>query len=611
MDTQFDLKNSYQESRLFRARALVSIIFIVILLIALLARMAYLQTTTHEKYAALSQGNYVRLSVITPVRGLIFDSNGQVLAENNPSYSLEVIPEQVPDLQATVKALSKIIPISAHEIKRFNKRIKQERRFNSIPIRQRLNEREVALFAVNRHRFRGVEIQARPVRHYPHSELVSHVVGYVAAINEKELKKIDTVNYRNSRFIGKTGVEKSFETELHGFVGYQQTENTARGRTLKTLSLAPPISGNALTTTIDINLQRVAYQALGDLTGAIAAIDTRTGAVRALVSKPGFDSNLFVQGIDHASYNSLQHSAKKPLFNRALRGQYPPGSTLKPFLALAGLEENVISSHGRINCPGYYQLPKQEHKYRDWKKGGHGNVNVHDAIVQSCDVFFYKLAHRLKIDRMHNFLARFGFGSKTGINLLGEKSGLLPSKEWKKRARNQVWFPGETLIAGIGQGFNLTTPLQLANATAIIANRGGIKRPFIVEKINDKAATAKQPTEPQVSLKKPKHWQEIISAMRDVIHGPRGTARRIKIGAQFDMAGKTGTAQVFGVKQNEEYDENKIVEHLKDHALFIAFAPVENPQLAVAVIVENGGHGGSVAAPIARAIFDQYIKVNE
>jgi penicillin-binding protein 2 len=456
-----------------------------------------------------------------------------------------------------------------------------------------------------------VEIQARPVRHYPFAKLTSHVVGYVGAINEKEIKKIDPINYRNTRFIGKTGIEKSFETQLHGFVGYRQTENTALGRSLKTLSLAPPISGSAITTTIDIQLQRVAYDALGELTGSVVAIDTRSGEIRALVSKPGFDSNLFVQGITQTSYDELQYSKKKPLFNRALRGQYPPGSTIKPFMALAGLEENVISSRQRIRCPGFYQLPKQERKYRDWKKGGHGMPNIHDAIVQSCDVFFYTGAHRLKIDRMHNFLQKFGFGQKTQIALSGEKSGLLPSTAWKKRARNQVWFPGETLIAGIGQGFNLTTPLQLANATSILANRGLQKQTLIVEKINNIPVPLKAPSIANVQLNKPAHWIEIIQAMRDVIHSSRGTARRIAIGAQYDMAGKTGTAQVFGVKQDEEYDEKNVVEHLKDHALFIAFAPVENPQLAVAVIVENGGHGGSVAAPIARKLFDQYIQVQK
>jgi len=384
---------------------------------------------------------------------------------------------------------------------------------------------------------------------------------------------------------------------LHGNVGYQQTENSAQGRAIKVISHVPPLSGSNLTLNIDIELQRIAYDALGDYTGTVAAIDTRTGAVRALISKPGFNSNLFARGIDQTSYDLLQHSSKRPLFNRSLRGQYPPGSTLKPFFALAGLEYNVVTPQQRTWCPGFYQLPKKSHKYRDWKRGGHGHTNVHDAIVQSCDVYFYKLAHELKIDRMHDFLSRFGFGQTTGIDLIGEKSGLLPSREWKRRARNQAWFPGETLIAGIGQGFNLTTPLQLAHATAILSNKG----------IANDAIVQHQPITP-ITLNKEANWDIVINAMYDVVNGARGTARSIKIGAPYKIAGKTGTAQVFSVKQDEKYDEENVSEHLKDHALFIAFAPAKNPQLAIAVIVENGGHGGSVAAPIARKIFDQYIE---
>ncbi|PCH84808.1 MAG: penicillin-binding protein 2, partial [Piscirickettsiaceae bacterium] len=401
--------------------------------------------------------------------------------------------------------------------------------------------------------------------------------------------------------------ERTYETELHGNVGYQQTENTAQGRSIKVLQNAPPLSGADLTLNLDIQLQQVAYDALGDHTGSIVAIDTQTGAVRALVSKPGFNSNLFVRGIDQTSYNELRTSNQRPLFNRALRGQYPPGSTIKPFLGLAGLESNVITSHQRIMCPGYYQLPKQTHKYRDWKKNGHGLMNLHNSIVQSCDVYFYILAHQLKIDRMHDFLSKFGFGKKTGLDILGEKSGLLPSRAWKKRAKNQVWYPGETLIAGIGQGFNLTTPLQLAHATALMANRGSAYKPSIVAKINGQAIKLGPNQLTQLTLKNAQHWDTIIKAMSDVVEGARGTAKRIKTKA-FRIAGKTGTAQVFSVKQDEKYDEKNVAQHLKDHALFIAFAPVEKPQLAIAVIVENGGHGGSVAAPIARAIFDKYIQ---
>ncbi|MGB0237174.1 MAG: penicillin-binding protein 2 [Cycloclasticus sp.] len=607
MKTRFDLKSSLQENKLFFSRASLLSLFVLVLFFILIARLAYLQIKTHDKYADLAQNNRVKLSVIAPVRGLIFDTHGRVLAENNPSYSLELVPEQIQNINETIERLRTLLPISDAEIKLFEKRRKQQKHFASVPLRNRLNDTEVAVFSANRHLFPGVDIQARPLRHYPFPELTSHVVGYVGAINEKELKTINPVNYRGSRVIGKTGIEKTYETELHGFVGYQQVENTAQGRSIKTLSQIAPISGRNLTLNIDIDLQKIAYDALGEFAGTVAAIDTRTGAVRALVSKPGFDGNLFAQGIDQASYSALQNSPKRPLFNRSLRGQYPPGSTLKPFFGLAALDYKTINPQQKIMCPGFYQLPKQRHKYRDWKKTGHGLTTLHDAIVESCDVYFYILAHELKIDRMHNFLSRFGFGQPTGIDILGEKAGLLPSREWKKRSRNQAWYPGETLIAGIGQGFNLTTPLQLAHATAILANKGMAHTPSIVGKINDTVKQTELST--PVQLKNDRHWDLIIHAMHDVVHGARGSARIIKEGANFDIAGKTGTAQVFSIKQDEKYEKDKVVDHLKDHALFIAFAPVEKPQLAIAVIVENGSHGGSVAAPIARAIFDQYLLI--
>ncbi len=607
MKTRFDLKSSLQENKLFFSRASLLSLFVLVLFFALVARLAYLQIKTHDKYADLAQNNRVKLSVIAPVRGLIFDTHGRVLAENNPSYSLELVPEQIQNINETIERLRTLLPISDAEIKLFEKRRKQQKHFASVPLRNRLNDTEVAVFSANRHLFPGVDIQARPLRHYPFPELTSHVVGYVGAINEKELKTINPVNYRGSRVIGKTGIEKTYETELHGFVGYQQTENTAQGRSIKTLSHIAPLSGRNLTLNIDIDLQKIAYDALGEFAGTVAAIDTRTGAVRALVSKPGFDGNLFAQGIDQASYSALQNSPKRPLFNRSLRGQYPPGSTLKPFFGLAALDYKTINPQQKIMCPGFYQLPKQRHKYRDWKKTGHGLTTLHDAIVESCDVYFYILAHELKIDRMHNFLSRFGFGQPTGIDILGEKAGLLPSREWKKRSRNQAWYPGETLIAGIGQGFNLTTPLQLAHATAILANKGVAHTPSVVGKINDTVKQTQLST--PVQLKNDRHWDLIIHAMHDVVHGARGSARIIKEGANYDIAGKTGTAQVFSIKQDEKYEKDKVADHLKDHALFIAFAPVEKPQLAIAVIVENGSHGGSVAAPIARAIFDQYLLI--
>jgi len=607
MKAKFKIKDSLQENRTFLSRAVTLLFFVIVLFAILLSRLAYLQIETHKKYTALSLNNRVKLSVLPPVRGLIYDNNGVVLAQNNPSYTLELIPEQIDNIEKTLEALSKIIPVNEKDIERFNRKRLHSKRFSSIPLRSRLNESEVALFAVNRHLFPGVEVHARLLRHYPFPEITSHIVGYVGAINEKDLKKIDLVNYRETRFIGKTGIERSYEDRLHGTVGYQQTENTAQGRSIKLLDKIPPITGQDLTLNLDIKLQRIAYDALGDHTGSVVGIDTANGAIKVFVSKPGFNSNLFVRGISQKDYSALQKASNKPLFDRSLRGQYPPGSTLKPFLGLAGLEAKVISKNQKKFCPGYYQLPKQKHKYRDWKKTGHGATNIHDAIVQSCDVYFYKLAHALEIDKMHDFLQLFGFGLTTGIDLLGEKKGLLPSQQWKKDKYGTSWYPGETLIAGIGQGFNLTTPLQLAHATSILANKGIAHKPSIVSKIEGNIVRDNIEPTTNLSLNNPNNWGIIIAAMQDVIEGLRGTARRIK-SKDYSIAGKTGTAQVFGIKQEEKYDEDTVAQHLKDHALFIAFAPVDKPQLAIAVIVENGGHGGSVAAPIARAIFDEYFE---
>jgi len=607
MRAQFKIKDSLQENRTFLSRAVILLFLVIVLFAILLSRLAYLQIETHKKYTALSLNNRVNLSVLPPVRGLIYDNNGVVLAQNNPSYTLELIPEQIDNIEKTLNALSKIIPINEKDIERFNRKRLRSKRFRSIPLRSRLNESEVALFAVNRHLFPGVEVHARLLRHYPFPEITSHIVGYVGAINEKDLKKIDPVNYRETRFIGKTGIERSYENILHGTVGYQQTENTAQGRSIKLLDKTPPITGQDLTLNLDIKLQRIAYDALGEHTGSVVAIDPTNGAIKVFVSKPGFNSNLFVRGISQKDYSALQQASNKPLFDRTLQGQYPPGSTLKPFLGLAGLEANVISKNQSSSCQGYYQLPNQKHKYRDWKKTGHGATNLHDAIVQSCDVYFYKLAHALEIDNMHDFLEKFGFGSPTGIDLLGEKKGLLPSQQWKKDKYGTSWYPGETLIAGIGQGFNLTTPLQLAHATSILANRGIIHKPSIVNKIEGQAIQNTSKPTRGISLNKPNNWATIITAMQDVVEGLRGTARRIR-SEHYSIAGKTGTAQVFGIKQEEKYDEDTVAQHLKDHALFIAFAPVDKPQLTIAVIVENGGHGGSVAAPIARAVFDKYFE---
>ncbi|MBL3598998.1 MAG: penicillin-binding protein 2 [gamma proteobacterium endosymbiont of Lamellibrachia anaximandri] len=589
-------------------RIIVAAIIVTLTLLLLLTRMLYLQVLNHEHFTTLSLDNRVKLQPRPPTRGLIYDSHGTILAQNLPAYSLDITPEKTPDIATTIQALSEIIPINEDDRKRFKRLRQQRRRFDSIPIRVRLSDEEVARFAVNQHRFPGVVVQAKLLRDYPLQEQTAHVLGYVGRINKQELQKIDASNYSGTTHIGKNGVERTYENQLHGSVGLQQVEVNAKGRVLRVLENQPPQPGENLHLFLDMDLQAAAMEALKDYNGAVAAIDTRTGGVLALVSKPGYDPNLFVEGISSKAYKTLRDSLDKPLFNRAIRGQYPPGSTVKPFIGLAGLEKGVVSFNQQTYCPGFYQLPGHDHKYRDWKKTGHGQMAMEDAIIQSCDVYYYELARTLGIDRLHDFLTTLGFGSRSGIDLTGERSGLLPSREWKRKARREPWYPGETLITGIGQGYFLTTPLQLASATATLANRGQLIRPRMVESIvlpdGTREATRMESTQlPQVD---PEHWEQIIHAMQQVIEGLRGTARRIRTDS-YTIAGKTGTAQVFTVKQDEEYDEATVEKRKRDHALFIAFAPVEEPRIAVAVIVENGGHGGSVAAPIARKVLDRYL----
>ncbi len=600
--TQFRLKNPGLEKRLFVNRISAAAVVIVLLTYGLIGRLVYLQVIGHEHYAMLARDNRVKIAPLPPARGLIFDRVGNVLAENISVYSLEIVPEQVKDLQNTLSRLQAILPLSGEEIQRFKAQLKRHKPFESIPLKLRLTDEEVARFAVKRPFFRGVDIRARLIRHYPFRELVSHVVGYMASISEKELKQLDPAEYRGTSHIGKTGVEKFYEKHLHGVTGYAEIETNARGRELKILKEIPSRPGKDLHLSLDIRLQAIAYEALGEHNGAVAALEPASGKVLVLVSKPGFDPNDFVSGISRQKYRDLQYSSDRPLFDRSIRGAYPPGSTIKPFMGLAGLNYGVIDAHHKLHCPGYYQLPNNRHRFRDWKKWGHGMVDLHNAIAQSCDVYFYDLAHNLEIDRMHDFLARFGFGAKTGIDLVGEKPGLLPSRKWKRKRFHQVWFPGETVIAGIGQGFLQATPIQLARAAAIMGNRGMIVTPRVVA-----LKKAHEPQHYPVLDNIPKSdWQTIIDAMIAVVHGPRGTARRLARGIDYHIAGKTGTAQVFTVKQDEEYKAKEVQKKLRDHALFIAFAPAEAPRIAIAVLAENAGHGGSAAAPVARQIMDAY-----
>ncbi|MCW8944915.1 MAG: penicillin-binding protein 2 [Sedimenticola sp.] len=607
---QSTLKDYLRESRLFRSRAIIAALIVLLLLLLLALHLSKLQIVDHTHFTTLSRDNRVKVEPLPPTRGLIYDRNGVILAQNLPTHSLEITPERVKDLEKTLQELSQLIPISENDIKRFRRLKSHQRRFESIPIRVQLTDEEVARFAVNRHLFPGVDIHAKLLRDYPKKDVTAHILGYVGRINKKELQSIDNSSYSGTTHIGKNGVEKYYETELHGEVGLQQVEVNALGRVIRVLENKPPIPGKDLHLTIDASLQGVAMRAFGEDNGAAVAINPENGDILAMVSKPGFDPNLFVEGISSADYNALKSSEDNPLFNRAIRGQYPPGSTIKPFIGLAGLESGVISATQKKFCPGFFQLPNHSHKYRDWKKAGHGAVDLYDAITQSCDVYYYDLALQMGIDKLTEYLAPFGFGEKTGVDITGELGGLLPSREWKKKARKQPWYPGETLITGIGQGYFLTTPLQLASSTATLAARGNHLKPRIVKAIqhNGEAAPTEQPVvqKDKVDIKTESNWDNMLNAMLQVTEGLRGTARRIR-NEHYRIAGKTGTAQVFTVKQEEKYDEDKIDKKMRDHALFMAFAPAENPKIAVAVIVENGGHGGSVAAPIAKAIMDHHL----
>ncbi|MGR8979772.1 MAG: penicillin-binding protein 2 [Gammaproteobacteria bacterium] len=612
MSRTYSIKDNKEEERLFLGRIFAAIFLIAVLSCGLIVRLIYLQIVGNKHYTTLAKENSVKLVPLVPPRGTIYDRKGRILANNTPSYSLELIPEQIEDMEDTLQRLQKLLGIPEDKIEQFQKQLRRQKRFASTPLLTHMSDEELAKFAVVRPYFPGVDIQTQLVRHYPYSDLTSHVIGYVGRINESELKEIPASEYRGSTHIGKLGIERAYETYLHGNTGYAEIETNVQGRLLKTLNEVDPIPGANLNLTLDIDLQKTANDALDFYNGAVVAIEIKTGGVLVFASRPGFDPNPFVVGISSEAYHALQQSNNQPLFNRALRGLYPPGSTMKPFIALAGLNYNAITPHQGVFCPGFYQLPGVSHKYRDWKRGGHGTVNMLSAITQSCDVYFYRLALNLGIDRMHDFLQTLGFGEKSGIDLVGEKTGLVPSQEWKRAHRNQTWYNGETLITGIGQGYLQVTPLQLARATATLANRGNIVTPFLVDEIVTPKGTLPGPEIHDKSIPlKADNINVVINGMIDVVHGGRGTARSIGRDISYQIAGKTGTAQVFGIKQGAKYNENEIDFKLRDHALFIAFAPADNPKIAVAVVVEHGGHGGSVAAPIAAKVIKQYLKEND
>ena len=603
----------------FRRRLGIAAFLVLAAFAGLFARFFYLQVFQHKHYQTLAETNRIAIVPIVPNRGVVTDRNGVVLAQSYSGYTLEITPSRIKNLDETIDALSGIVDVQPRDRKRFRKLLEESKNFESLPLRTRLSDEEVARFAVHRYRFPGVEIKARLFRQYPFAEVASHVVGYIGRINDKDVERIadwdEAANYKGSDYIGKVGVELSYERELHGTTGWEEVEVDANGRAVRTLSRTAPISGNNLKLSLDIRLQQVAEAAFGDRRGALVAIDPRSGDVLAFVSKPGFDPNLFVDGIDPASWQELNESIDKPLLNRPLRGAYPPGSTIKPFLALSALTSGKRSATQTIFDPGFFQIPGQAHRFRDDKPGGHGSVDMYKSIVVSCDTYYYTLANETDIDDTARFMSRLGFGQKTGIDIEGELTGVLPSREWKRqrfagknyRDEHRKWYLGDSISAGIGQGYNAFTPIQQAHAIAMIANDGVGYMPHLVKSVQNlkTGETREIAREPASSLNvKPEHLAIIKNALVGV--NKEGTSAAAFRGAKYVSGGKTGTAQVFSLK-GEKYSEHKVDERLRDHAWFMSYAPADKPRIAVVVLVENGGFGAQAAAPIARKVFDYFL----
>ncbi|SIS45272.1 penicillin-binding protein 2 [Neptunomonas antarctica] len=614
------LKDHSQENRTFVFRVVLAFCIVLLLIGVLLGRLYYLQVVQYDRYAAMSDNNRIQLQPVAPTRGLIYDTHGVLLAENRPSYSVTILKEEVgKQLDSTLSELQKIIEISGKDIEQFKKRLKLRRRpYETVPVRFRLTEEEIAKLAVNYHRLPGVQVEADLIRHYPYGESLVHAMGYVGRINIKELQQADPKEYAGTNYIGKLGIEKFYEPMLHGSVGMQKVETNARGRVMRVLERTDPVPGQNLQLYIDLRLQQITEKLLQGEKASIVAIDPATGGILALVSTPGYDPNLFVTGISTANYSALRDSPDLPLFNRAVRGRYPPGSTIKPVNALAAIDSETVLPTHTVWDPGFYTLTRGGRRYHDWKRGGHGKVNMHLALEQSCDVWFYDVGYRMGVDPMSDYLGRFGFGQVTSLDLPEALAGILPSREWKRKTRNLPWYPGDSLNLSIGQGFFLTTPLQLATAATVLANRGKWVQPKLLKGVRDVDEDGflrlampdipnARPYPEDVKLKHPKYWETIIESMVAVVHGERGTARRIGKDAAYKIAGKSGTAQVIGIKQDERYDADKLDKRFHDHALFLAFAPADKPRIALAVIVENGGGGSSVAAPLARQVMDAYL----
>jgi len=622
MGERLSIKTERDEQQLFNSRATVAAVIVLCALLAIVLRLYLLQVEGYAHYTTLSEKNYQKHIPEPPTRGQIYDRNGVLLADNEPQYVLEIVRDRVEDqnndknrtladLDILLERLDKIVPLSEKEVRIFKQQVRRRSRYRPTLLKEALTEEEVAMFAVNKARFAGVNLQRRMQRYYPLREIAGHTVGYVGRIDERDLNNLDRQEYAGTSHIGKSGIEAAYEERLHGTTGYTKVRVDAHGQHQDVIAHEPPVAGQNLILSLDIRLQLKAESLLKGERGAIVAIEPRTGEVLALASVPAFDPNLFVDGISHKNYKALLSDPDRPLYNRALQGAYPPASTIKPMVAMAGLHEKVIWPDKTIYDPGFYRIPGHRHRYRDWKRSGHGMVDLDHAIAESCDTYFYDLAYRMGIDKFSAYMQGFGFGKPTGIDLPSESGGLMPTPEWKQRRHGQTWYPGDTVNIGIGQGYWLATPLQLAHATATVAMRGKRIRPRVLRGYREAKGKPLAVLEPEildsVSVADSSHWSAVIDGMVNVMHSSYGTARRSGKDAAYEMAGKTGTAQVFGLAQNARYDASKLEKRLHDHALFVGFAPVENPRIAVSVIVENGGGGSSTAAPLARKIMDAYL----
>ena len=607
MPEPIPLKDHDTEKRLVNKRLIACAALVLAISCTLVGRLYFLQVTEFDYNSTVSENNRVHVLPIPPERGFIYDRNGVLLADNQPSFNMTLTRERAGDAANVLDSVISILHLPAEERAVFAKAMKQARHpFEPSTLLYDLTEEQIALLAVNQYRLPGIDVEAQFVRHYPQGNHFAHSVGYVGRINEKETKQLDPTQYRGTQSIGKTGIERFYEPELHGKVGFEEVETNAQGRVMRVLRHTDAVPGKNIVLSLDIKLQEAAEEALGDRRGSIIAIDPKTGEVLAMVSKPSFDPNLFVTGISSRDYSGLRDCIDKPLFNRALRGLYAPGSTIKPEVAIAGLDSGVISASTRVFDPGYFQLPNVDHKYRNWNHSGDGWVDLNAAIMRSNDTYFYDLASKLGIDRLHDYLSMFGVGQKVSLDMFEESSGLMPSREWKRSTRRQAWYPGETVILGIGQGYMQVTPLQLAQATALIANKGVWNRPHLARTIDGAPPVDEHPM-PNIVLHDPKEWEQVNHAMQLVMHDARGIARASATGAQYRIAGKSGTAQVVAIKQGERYNRLKTAERNRDNALFVGFAPAEDPQIVISVMIENGEAGGRVAGPVVRKVMDAWL----